>query len=122
MFLLHNIIAVYLPVTKNVTQCFLVSQITSSQIARRLAEAEHTEVQISSAREKYRVVATRGSIMYFVTASLAEVDPMYQYSLKYFSQLFNTCIEQSAKSSDLQVRLQTLLDNTSNSVYVNIGR
>lgn len=60
--------------------------------------------------------------MYFVVATLAEIDPMYQYSLKYFSQLFNTCIEQSKKSNDLQVRLSILLDNTTNSVYTNIAR
>ena len=94
----------------------------SGQISKRLKEAEETEIQISTAREKYRVVATRGSIMYFVVATLAEVDPMYQYSLKYFSQLFNTCIEQSEKSNDLQVRLNTLLNNTTNSVYINIAR
>jgi dynein heavy chain len=85
-------------------------------------ESEQTELEITSAREKYRVVATRGSILYFVVASLAEIDPMYQYSLKYFSQLFNTCIEQSSKSADLQTRLTTLLSNTSVMVYTNIAR
>ena len=97
-------------------------QVTSTQITRRLTESEQTEAQITSAREKYRIVATRGSIMYFVVATLAEVDPMYQYSLKYFSQLFNTCIELSAKSDDLQIRLNTLLENTTTSVYTNIAR
>ena len=48
-----------------------------------------TEKDISEAREKYRPVATRGSVMYFVVADLAEVDPMYQYSLKYFTQVQN---------------------------------
>lgn len=85
-------------------------------------EAEQTELEITSAREKYRVVATRGSIMYFVVATLADIDPMYQYSLKYFSQLFTTCIEQSAKSSDLQTRLTTLLSTTTTTVYTNIAR
>lgn len=33
------------------------------QISKRLAEAEQTELQISSAREKYRTVATRGIIV-----------------------------------------------------------
>ncbi len=79
-------------------------------------------MQISTAREKYRPVATRGSVMYFVVATLAEIDPMYQYSLKYFNQLFNMCIEQSEKSSDLQTRLNTLLDKTTNSVYTNVAR
>lgn len=60
---------------------------TSAQISKRLAEAEQTELQITTARERYRPVATRGSVMYFVVATLAEVDPMYQFSLKYFNQV-----------------------------------
>ena len=60
---------------------------TSGVITTRLKEAETTEEKISAAREKYRPVATRGSVMYFVVASLAEIDPMYQYSLKYFTQV-----------------------------------
>jgi dynein heavy chain len=61
--------------------------VTSAQISKRLAEAEQTELQITTARERYRPVATRGSVMYFVVATLAEVDPMYQFSLKYFNQV-----------------------------------
>ena len=104
--------------------CFssLLPQLTSAQISKRLAEAEQTELQISTAREKYRKVATRGSVMYFVVATLGDVDPMYQYSLKYFNQLFNSCIEQSEPSSDLEVRLATLLRNITSSVYTNVAR
>ena len=97
-------------------------QLTSGQISKRLAEAEQTELQISTAREKYRKVATRGSVMYFVVATLGDVDPMYQYSLKYFNQLFNSCIEQSEPSPDLEVRLATLLRNITSSVYTNVAR
>lgn len=60
---------------------------TSGAIKTRLEEAEATELMIDAAREKYRAVATRGSIMYFVIASLSEIDPMYQFSLKYFKQV-----------------------------------
>lgn len=71
------------------TQLFAVfsSQVTSGVISTRLKEAEMTEEKITLAREKYRPVATRGSVMYFVVASMAEVDSMYQYSLKYFKQV-----------------------------------
>lgn len=67
--------------------CCCFFQVTSGVITNRLKEAEKTEEMISQAREKYRPVATRGSVMYFVVASLAEVDSMYQYSLKYFKQV-----------------------------------
>ncbi|XP_071788570.1 dynein axonemal heavy chain 6-like isoform X3 [Asterias amurensis] len=98
------------------------SKVTSGVISTRLKEAEQTEEKITLAREKYRVVAARGSVMYFVVASLAEIDPMYQYSLKYFKNLFNQCIENSEKSEDLNTRLQILLRQTTIAVYTNVSR
>ncbi|KAH0505566.1 Dynein heavy chain 6, axonemal [Microtus ochrogaster] len=96
--------------------------ITSGAIKTRLKEAESTELMINIAREKYRPVATRGSVMYFVIASLSEIDPMYQYSLKYFKQLFNTTIETSEKADDLQYRLTILLQQTLLTAYTNVSR
>ncbi|XP_013408536.1 dynein heavy chain 6, axonemal [Lingula anatina] len=98
------------------------SKVTSGVITQRLAEAEKTEEKITIAREKYRSVATRGSVMYFVVADMGEVDPMYQFSLKYFKQLFNMTIQNSEKSDDLSVRLQILLDSTTRVVYENVAR
>uniref|UniRef100_A0A4X2L0J5 Dynein axonemal heavy chain 6 n=1 Tax=Vombatus ursinus TaxID=29139 RepID=A0A4X2L0J5_VOMUR len=98
------------------------SKVTSGAIKTRLQEAESTEKMINAAREKYRPVATQGSVMYFVIASLSEIDPMYQYSLKYFKQLFNTTIETSEHIDDLQQRLVILLDQTLLTAYVNVSR
>ena len=77
---------------------------------------------ITIAREKYRVVAERGSVMYFVVANMAEVDPMYQFSLKYFKQLFNATIQSSEKTDDLGKRLLILLDQTTRDTYSNVAR
>ena len=60
--------------------------------------------------------------MYFVVATLAEVDSMYQFSLKYFQQLFNACIETSEKSTDLSKRLQILLKASTETIYTNVAR
>ncbi|XP_051785909.1 dynein axonemal heavy chain 6 [Erpetoichthys calabaricus] len=98
------------------------SKVTSGAIKTRLREAETTQVNINAAREKYRIVATRGSVMYFVIASLSEIDPMYQFSLKYFKQLFNLTIETSTKNNDLGLRLKTLLEQTLLTMYTNISR
>lgn len=64
-----------------------IPQVTSEAIKHRLEEAESTELMINNARERYRPVATQGSVLYFVIASLSEIDPMYQFSLKYFKQV-----------------------------------
>ncbi|CAG9464970.1 unnamed protein product [Pedinophyceae sp. YPF-701] len=98
------------------------SKLTSGVIQGRVQEAEETEKMINASREEYRVVAQRGSILYFVVADLAQIDPMYQYSLAYFSQLFNQCIDSSEKSDDLQTRLNSLMTYTTQFMYATVCR
>ena len=48
-----------------------------------------------------------------------------QYLMVYYIflfQLFNTCIENSEKTDDLDKRLQILLTNCTKSVYTNVAR
>ena len=68
---------------------------------QRVELAKITALEIDSAREYYRVVAKRGSVLYFVIAELAMIDPMYQYSLEFFTRLFKRRLEQSNKSEIL---------------------
>ena len=85
-------------------------------------ENGYTTSRLSRTLPLLPVVCAAGSVMYFVVATLSEVDPMYQFSLKYFQQLFTSCIENSEKSSDLQKRLQILLKASTESVYTNVAR
>ncbi|XP_026666919.1 dynein heavy chain 6, axonemal [Ceratina calcarata] len=98
------------------------SKETSAIIATRLIESEATEQKISEAREKYRSVANRGSVLYFIVADLANIDPMYQFSLKYFNQIFNVVIETTEKEDNLQKRLQSLISEITLAVYTNVSR
>lgn len=98
------------------------SKITSGVIGKRLVEAEKTEATISATREKYRPVANRGSILYFVVASLANVDPMYQFSLRYFTDIFNLTIEQAPPQEVLEMRLDQLMEVCSMAIYKNVSR
>ncbi|XP_011495537.1 PREDICTED: dynein heavy chain 6, axonemal [Ceratosolen solmsi marchali] len=98
------------------------SKETSSIIATRLEETETTEQEISEAREEYRSVANRGSVLYFVVSNLGIIDPMYQFSLKYLLQIINNVIETSEQSSDLQTRLRILYDEITLSIYTNVSR
>jgi dynein heavy chain len=70
-----------------------------------MIEAEQTAKMINENRENYRVVARRGSVLYFVVADLALIDPMYQYSLEFFARLFNRRLDKSEKSTILEDRL-----------------
>lgn len=100
------------------------SKRTSGIIQERLKDAEETERSIDDAREEYRPAATRGSVLYFVIADLPLVGPMYQYSLTYFMNLFNYCIENSETSFDGQVstRLNNLMEFTTSFIFTNVSR
>lgn len=53
----------------------------------RLKDYEKNEVKINKERNRYRPLAARGAILYFVITSLADINDGYQYSLKYFKQV-----------------------------------
>lgn len=65
------------------------SKRTSKEINERMSQSLVVEEEINNTRNQYRTVAVRGSILYFVIADLAGIDPMYQYSLGYVKRLFN---------------------------------
>eukprot|EP00003_Mantamonas_plastica_P025987 TRINITY_DN5190_c0_g1_i1.p1 TRINITY_DN5190_c0_g1~~TRINITY_DN5190_c0_g1_i1.p1 ORF type:complete len:1587 (-),score=644.35 TRINITY_DN5190_c0_g1_i1:21-4370(-) len=98
------------------------SKLTAVVIQNRLKETEQIEINLAGSYDQYRPVATRGSLLYFVIADMGAVDPMYQYSLQYFKQLFNTVMENAEASDDLQTRLNILNDNVTESIYFNICR
>ena len=49
----------------------------SKEISTSLKRSEQVEKTVQDKREQYRDVSIRGSILYFVIASLSGIDPMY---------------------------------------------
>ena len=98
------------------------SKQTSIQIGERMVEAEQTSKVIQETRESYRPVAIRGSVLYFVIADLALIDPMYQYSLEFFMNLFKIRLDRSEASEDLKARLEILVNDVTKSFYESICR
>jgi dynein heavy chain len=81
-----------------------------------------TEKSINEAREHYRPAATRGSILYFVIADLSLINPMYQFSLTYFTRLFSYCIDRAEKADDVPTRLVLLSDFVTGFIFKNVSR
>jgi dynein heavy chain len=94
----------------------------SERIAKDLEIAEATAVTINKERRVYRPIAKRGSIIYFAIASLANVDPMYNYSLEYFAKLFNQRLAKSEQSSDVLKRVEILIEDLTISYFEKISR
>uniref|UniRef100_H2ZKA8 AAA+ ATPase domain-containing protein n=1 Tax=Ciona savignyi TaxID=51511 RepID=H2ZKA8_CIOSA len=90
---------------------------TAAEIEIKVAEAKVTETKINEAREGYRVVALRASLLYFILNDLNIINPIYQFSLKAFNVVFSKAIERSEQSDDLKVRVSNLVQTTTYSVF-----
>ncbi|CAH1180400.1 unnamed protein product [Phaedon cochleariae] len=98
------------------------SRVLSEEIQEKQKVAVVTEVEIDNARNGYVPVSKHSSLLFFCISDLANVDPMYQYSLTWFINLYNQSITNSRKSSMLEERLHFLNDHFTNSIYRNVCR
>lgn len=94
-----------------------ISKQTSKEVTESLLIAEQNEIKIDAAREGYRPSAQRASILFFVLNDLGKVDPMYQFALDSYIDLFNLSIEKSQRSPKLEERIDKLNDYHTYAVY-----
>lgn len=98
------------------------SKILSEDIQAKQVVAVATETEIDEARQQYVPVAAYSSVLFFCISELANIDPMYQYSLNWFLNLFIMTILKAPQSNVLQERLQNLNSFFTTSIYENVCR
>jgi dynein heavy chain, axonemal len=64
------------------------SKKTSEKVKSDLESAEQTMKRIDETRETYRICGRVASILFFVLNDLNKIDPMYQFSLNWYKELF----------------------------------
>ncbi|XP_043570411.1 dynein axonemal heavy chain 9-like isoform X1 [Chiloscyllium plagiosum] len=90
---------------------------TAAEIEEKVKEAKVTELKINEAREHYRPAAGRASLLYFIMNDLNKIHPMYQFSLKAFSVVFQMAVNRAPADEVLKQRVANLIDSITFSVF-----
>uniref|UniRef100_A0A670IKL0 Dynein axonemal heavy chain 1 n=1 Tax=Podarcis muralis TaxID=64176 RepID=A0A670IKL0_PODMU len=101
----------------------LIKVLEASKLkAGEIQVAEQTEKDIDITRLEYVPVAVRTQILFFCVSDLANVDPMYQYSLEWFLNIFLTGIANAERADTLKKRIANINKYLTFSLYSNVCR
>ncbi|XP_014471080.1 PREDICTED: dynein beta chain, ciliary-like [Dinoponera quadriceps] len=95
---------------------------TASEIEGKAIEAKVTATRIDEARESYRPVASRASLLYFILNDLNKINMLYQFSLKAFSVVFQNAIKFAEPADILGKRVASLIDSVTYLVFTYTSR
>ncbi|KAJ8938536.1 hypothetical protein NQ318_016906 [Aromia moschata] len=94
-----------------------VTKATANDVKEKLAIAKDTEIKINFAREEFRPVANRGSVLYFLVVSMALVNVMYQTSLVQFLERFDISMARSEKTPIVSKRIHIIIEYLTYEIY-----
>ncbi|KAL0851104.1 hypothetical protein ABMA28_006975, partial [Loxostege sticticalis] len=122
--LLHKLTTIQGSLVEDVSliQVLNITKATATEVREKLDVAKETEIKINLAREEFRPVATRGSVLYFLICNMSLVCNMYQTSLAQFLERFDISMERSPQSPITQRRIGFIIDYLTFDVFKYISR
>ncbi|KAK3096562.1 hypothetical protein FSP39_001310 [Pinctada imbricata] len=100
------------------------SKVKSQEIKAKVVIAEQTEKDIDITRSQYIPVAVNTQILFFCVADMSNIDPMYQYSLEWFVNIFLNGISNAerAEGNNIAQRVTNINNYFTFSLYSNVCR
>ncbi|XP_049886262.1 dynein axonemal heavy chain 8 [Pectinophora gossypiella] len=122
--LLHKLTTIQGSLVEDVSliQVLNITKSTATEVKEKLDTAKETELKINAAREEFRPVATRGSVLYFLVCNMSLVCNMYQTSLAQFLERFDISMDRSTPSPITSRRINFIIDYLTFDVFKYISR
>lgn len=98
------------------------SKILSEEIAKKQKEASETETEIDKTRDGYKPVSVHSSVLFFCISELANIDPMYQFSLPWFISIYHKSIRECDRRTETSDRISDLNNHFTSVIYEHISR
>ncbi|TKC36104.1 hypothetical protein EI555_007493 [Monodon monoceros] len=98
------------------------SKLLSEEISEKQEIASMTEMQIDETRMGYQPVAVHSATIFFCISDLVHIEPMYQYSLTWFINLYVHSLAHSRRSEGLELRIEYIIEHFTLSIYNNVCR
>ncbi|XP_014253708.1 dynein heavy chain 8, axonemal isoform X2 [Cimex lectularius] len=95
---------------ETVIEVLNITKDTAATVQQKLNIASETEKKINLAREEYRPVAKRGSVLYFLVVEMSLVNCMYQTSLVQFLERFDLSMNMAEQNVFVGKRIQAIID------------
>jgi dynein heavy chain len=98
------------------------SKILSITIREKQGKSMEIEKSIEEFRILYQGVAEHSAVLYYCICDLGNVDPMYQYALDWFINLYIGSIQRAEKCKSIEKRCSNLISAFTFDLYSNITR
>lgn len=94
----------------------------AEKVAKNLEKVNKTTQKIAKVKAFYNPAAYRAAIMYFLVNDLQKIEYMYQFSLKWFIDIFKEELEESSDTSKMsdQDRLLDIIKNFTNRFFYKV--
>lgn len=86
-------------------------------MSTKLELAAKTAADIDVLRNGYRSVSQRGAILFFLLSDMAFINPMYQYSLGSYLEVFVYSLRKALPDVLLKKRLRNIISTLTKNVY-----
>jgi dynein heavy chain, axonemal len=89
----------------------------ATEIKEKLVLADTTAKSLEILRNGYRTAAKRGANLFFLLSDMSIVNPMYQYSLASYLEIFGYSLRKAMLDTILRKRLQNIINTLTKNVY-----